>query len=84
MPRVTQAFRDADTWRAYGVGDPYEGPRSEELAALGFVEGGGNLPPGIGGLTAAQLRDLCAERGVEAPRKATKAQLLALLGEQGV
>lgn len=32
-------------------------------------------------LTVAQLRELCAARGVEAPKKATKAQLIALLGQ---
>ena len=31
-------------------------------------------------LTAAELRALCAERGVETPKRATKAQLAALLG----
>lgn len=32
-------------------------------------------------LTAARLRELCEERGIDAPRKATKAQLTALLAE---
>lgn len=31
-------------------------------------------------LTVAQLRARCSELGVDAPRKATKAQLVALLG----
>lgn len=30
-------------------------------------------------LTAARLRELCAERGIDAPSRATKAQLIALL-----
>lgn len=30
-------------------------------------------------LTVAQLRELCDERGIEAPKRATKAQLLELL-----
>ena len=34
----------------------------------------------LSALTAAQLRALCAERGIEAPRRATKAQLAELLG----
>lgn len=33
----------------------------------------------LSALTVAQLRELCAERGVDAPRRATKAQLVALL-----
>lgn len=31
-------------------------------------------------MTVAQLRAACEERGIDAPRKATKAQLLGLLG----
>ena len=33
----------------------------------------------LSALTAAQLRELCGERGIEAPKRATKAQLIALL-----
>lgn len=32
-------------------------------------------------LTVATLRNLCDERGIEAPKRATKAQLIALLTE---
>ncbi len=32
-------------------------------------------------LTVAQLRELCGERGVDAPKRATKAQLVKLLSE---
>jgi len=32
-------------------------------------------------LTVARLRELCAERGVDAPKRATKAQLVQLLSE---
>ena len=32
-------------------------------------------------MTVSQLRALCAERGVEVPRKATKAQLVGILSE---
>lgn len=35
----------------------------------------------LSALTVAQLRELCAGRGIEAPKRATKAQLVALLGE---
>lgn len=31
--------------------------------------------------TVAQLRELCAERGIETPKRATKAQLIGLLEE---
>lgn len=33
----------------------------------------------LSALTVARLRELCEERGIEAPRRATKAQLVALL-----
>ena len=32
-------------------------------------------------LTVARLRELCDERGIEAPKRATKAQLIGLLEE---
>lgn len=35
----------------------------------------------LAALTKAQLAELCAERGIEAPSRATKAQLVALLTE---
>lgn len=31
--------------------------------------------------TVAQLREMCAERGIETPKRATKAQLIGLLEE---
>ena len=36
-------------------------------------------PTDLAALTVAQLRALCADRGVDAPKRATKAQLIALL-----
>lgn len=45
-------------------------------------ETAGNEKAGdLSGLTNAQLQELCAERGIEVPKKATKARLIALLGE---
>ena len=35
--------------------------------------------PDLTTLTNARLAEMCAERGIEAPRRATKAQLVALL-----
>ena len=65
--------------------------RLGELAGKGFVEptdapaDGGGHPVGgdaadLEAMTAAQLRDLIAERGGSAPRRATKAQLLEIAG----
>ena len=36
--------------------------------------------PDLASLTVPQLRELCAERGIRVPGKATKAQLVLLLG----
>ena len=65
--------------------------RLVELAGKGFVEpldtpadGGGHSGDGdaadLEAMTAAQLRDLIAERGGTAPKRATKAQLLQIAG----
>ncbi len=39
------------------------------------------VTPDLTSLTNAQLAALCDERGIDVPRKATKAQLLALLAD---
>ncbi len=81
---VTAAFRDSLSWRAYDAGDEYEGDeaRVSELEAMGYVAVG-SVADGddLTVLTVARLKALCDERGVTYPKKATKAQLLALLGE---
>ena len=82
--RVDTAFRDRESWRAYAVGEEYEGDeaRVSELVSQGCLSVGA---PAEGvdpmALTVAELKALCDERGLDYPKKATKAQLLALLGE---
>ena len=81
---VLAAFRDADSWRAYAPGEAYEAgeERVAALASLGLVSQAGEAGAAPSAdMTAEQLRGLCAERGLSVPRKATKAQLLALLSE---
>ena len=81
---VAAPFRDRATWRAYVAGEEYTGTdaRISELAAAGLVEASGaDGGEDLSALTVARLRALCDERCVEYPRKATKAQLIALLGE---
>ena len=52
------------------------------LRANGWTQAGGSAPnEDLTALTVAQLRELCDERGIDAPKKATKAQLVALLGQ---
>lgn len=81
---VLAAFRDAASWRAYAPGDSYEADeeRVARLAALGLVSpAGGDGKAPSADMTVDQLRRLCEQRGAEAPARATKAQLLAILSE---
>lgn len=61
--------------------------RAAELSGKGFVEADeeptgatedAGDEPDLGAMTTAQLRDLIAERGGAAPKRATKAQLLSI------
>lgn len=80
---VIAAFRDRLSWRAYDVGEEYEGAdaRISELASAGCVNSGAADGGDLASLTVAELKELCDERGVDYPRKATKAQLVSLLSE---
>ena len=96
MARVVTPFRDRETWRAYAVGDEWDGTqeRLRELCEGGYVDSGLIAHSGeenvsespsapqtanLEGLTVAQLRDMCAERGIEVPKRVTKAKLQSLL-----
>ena len=75
-------FRDTRTGATYA-------PRSEAVVrmmaadpALVVLDGDrpvAKQPVDLAALTVAALRALCDERGIEAPRRATKAQLIDLL-----
>lgn len=89
--RVIRAYRDRVDGSVHCPNTRVElsEERLRELAGKGFVEraeGGadatddGGAAPDLGAMTAAQLRDLIAERGGSAPRRATKAQLLQIAG----
>lgn len=70
-------------YRDTRTGATYE-PRTEFAAAQmssnpALVAECDDLTVDLASLTVATLRALCAERGVEAPKKATKAQLVELL-----
>lgn len=86
MARVILAFRDRETWTLHRVGDEYTGPpsRIRELTDGGFLQGVADAEPSTGvaleAMTVAELRGECAKRGVEAPKRATKARLLEILG----
>ena len=83
MATVIKSFRDRVTWRRYGPGDEYsaDAQREAELVEIGLIAVEADvLPaPDLSAMTCAELRALCAERGVTAPKRATKAQLVALL-----
>lgn len=78
MPKVKQAFRDGSTWRAYAVGDSYEGPRAEELAALGLLKAEAPEAP-LGDMTVAELREVAASVGVDVQPRAKKADIIAAI-----
>lgn len=77
--------------RIYEVGETFEGTASkvgwpvrhglasrldEKTVAAASLEA-----PDLGCLTVARLRVVCSERGINVPKRATKAQITALLGE---
>ena len=96
MAKVLIRFRDIETWRLYDVGDEWEGPseRLDVLAQGGFVEkrathsdrengsnGSSDAADAISSdMTVAQLREVAESRGIDVPKRATKAQLLEILG----
>ena len=84
MAKVTVPFRDRVTWRAYAAGDEWEGPaeREAELGAAGYVAVCATPAPeaaDLSALTNPQLKALAEARGLDVPKRATKAQLLSLL-----
>jgi len=96
MATVLTRFRDRVTWKLYSVGDEWEGPpeRLRELSGGGFVEcgpvdhnedetpsdGAHGGTQDISALTVAQLREVAEGRGIDVPKRATKARLLEILG----
>lgn len=82
--RVTRAYTDRVDGSVHYPNMTVEltDERAAELSARGFVEPAPADEPtdDLGAMTAAQLRDLIAERGGTAPKRATKAQLLEIAG----
>ena len=71
----------------FEVGEAFDGTPTQvaKLVSRGLVAASQDAVPAaetdLSGLTVAELKSLCGERGLEFPKKATKAQLLALLGD---
>lgn len=94
LVRATWPFFMVRGGHIYEVGEIYDATdaEAERLVSRGLAEvvtpGGaesdtvwGGGADGTSGLTVAELKALCDERGVDYTRKATKAQLLSLLAE---
>lgn len=91
--RVVRAYTDRIDRTVHQTGSEVVLPesRAKELEGKGFVRRLGAEPdpgeadgqggaPDLEQMTAAQLRDLIAERGGTAPKRANKAQLLEIAG----
>ncbi len=78
---VTTQYIDRETGAFHAAGEEVEltEARAKELAAGGFVAVTAEAPTAEP--TAAQLREAIAAKGGEVPKKATKAQLAAILAD---
>jgi len=73
-------FRDTRTGATYEPSSAFVAEMMAKNPALVPLDAAETEPTqDLSALTAAQLRELCGERGIEAPKRATKAQLIALL-----
>lgn len=83
--RVIKSFKHTNTGKVWFDGDTFKGSAgaAAQLAEMGFLDFDGHAPEAEGTdyatLTVAELRAICAERGVEAPPKAKKAELIAAI-----
>ena len=83
--RVVNPFLHSNTGILWREGETFVGDPAtvSQLAAKGYLRVGDDAEPEVvdlAALTVAELRSLCEERGVDAPRRARKADLLAMLG----
>lgn len=78
---VTTQYIDRETGAFHAVGEEVEltVARAGELAAGGFVAVAAEEPAAE--MTAAQMREVIAAKGGEVPKRATKAQLAAILAD---
>lgn len=65
-------IQGAERLQNAGVGSPADAHATEDVAAM---------PADLSGLTNAELAELCRQRGIEPPKRAKKAELVALLAE---
>lgn len=77
MGNVIKTFRDRETKEIYYVGQTYNGSRTEELTALGFLSAGKS--DDFSNLKLDELKAKLDELGIEYNPKARKQELLELL-----
>lgn len=89
--RVIKSFKHTNTGIVWFAGDTFKGSRDSavQLAGMGYLDFDGHAPekpedPELATLTVAELRALCADRGVEAPNRARKADLIEAVRASGV
>lgn len=90
--KVLKAFSHTDTGRIWLKGETFVGDddAAVELARKGFVEVQGvearkEAPPreDLASLTVKELLAICAERGIETPPKAKKADIVSAIESAG-
>jgi hypothetical protein len=72
-------YRDTRTGATYEPSSAFVAEMMAKNPALVPLDAAEPEPVNLSALTVATLRALCGERGIEAPKRATKAQLLELL-----
>lgn len=85
--KVIKSFRHTNTGIVWFEGDVFKGRHDDaaQLAEMGFLDFDGCAPSEAGAdadwaaMTVAELSAACAERGIEVPKKARKAELVELL-----
>lgn len=82
--KVVKSFKHTNTGRIWFEGDVFKGApeAASQLAEMGYLDLGGkateaHAEPELSTLTVKELQAMCAERGIEAPRK--KADIIAAL-----
>lgn len=72
-------YRDTRTGATYEPSSAFVAEMMTKNPALVPLDAAEPEPVNLSALTVATLKGLCGERGIDAPKRATKAQLIALL-----
>jgi hypothetical protein len=72
-------YRDTRTGATYEPSSAFVAEMMAKNPALVPLDAAEPEPVNLSALTVATLQGLCGERGIDAPKRATKAQLIALL-----